>query len=66
VGRSIISVYNNDGALIGSFGQAGSRIGEFRAPKEVWVDASNRVYVADTGNARVQVFQLSRVEATSH
>jgi len=59
VGRSIVSIYNGDGALIGSFGQPGSRIGEFLAPKEVWVDASNRVYVADTGNARVQVFQLS-------
>jgi len=66
VGRSIIGVYKKDGTLIGSFGQPGSRMGEFQAAKEVWVDASNRVYVADTGNARVQVFQVSRGDASRH
>jgi DNA-binding beta-propeller fold protein YncE len=44
---------------MGTFGQSGSRIGEFLAPRGLWVDASNRIYVADTANARVQVFEVS-------
>jgi DNA-binding beta-propeller fold protein YncE len=62
---SAISIYKRDGTSIGSFGRSGSRIGEFRAPRGLWVDASNRVYVAGAGNARVQVFQMS-TGAPSH
>jgi DNA-binding beta-propeller fold protein YncE len=57
--NSIISVYKPDGVLMGTFGQSGSRIGEFRAPGGLWVDESNRIYISDTENARVQVYQLS-------
>ena len=59
VARSIIGVYKPDGTPMGTFGQPGSRIGEFLAPRGLWVDADNRIYVADTANARVQVFQVS-------
>ena len=61
--KSIISMYKPDGTPMGTFGQFGSRIGEFNTPTEVWVDSSNRIYVADTGNSRVQVFQQSRIPA---
>jgi hypothetical protein len=54
VARSIISVYKPDGTPMGTFGQSGSRIGEFLAPRGLGVDASNRIYVADTVNARVK------------
>ena len=64
VAGSIISIYKPDGVPMGTFGQSGSRIGEFRAPGGLWVDANNRIYVADTDNARVQVFQVS-TRATS-
>jgi len=56
---SIISVYKPDGVLMGTFGQSGSRIGEFRAPGGLWVDESKRIYISDTENARVQVYQVS-------
>ena len=59
VAKSIIGVYKPDGTPMGTFGQSGSRIGEFLAPRGLWVDASNRIYVADTANARVQVFEVS-------
>ena len=59
VATSIISMYKPDGMPIGTFGQSGNRIGEFSSPRGLWVDGSNRIYVADTGNARVQVFQIS-------
>jgi len=55
---SVIRVYDQEGALLGSFGGSGMRIGEFNHPTRLWIDPANRVYVADTGNVRVQVFQL--------
>jgi DNA-binding beta-propeller fold protein YncE len=59
VARSMISMYKPDGTPMGTFGQAGRKIGEFLAPRGLWVDASNRIYVADTANARIQVFAVS-------
>jgi sugar lactone lactonase YvrE len=32
--------------------------GEFNSPAGLWIDGRNRLYVADTNNGRVQVFQL--------
>ena len=58
VGTSEIRVYKRDGELVASFGQPGSRMGEFGAPRGLWVDANKRLYVADTENVRVQLFQL--------
>ena len=55
---STVRVYNHDAALLSSFGYGGVRIGEFNYPVGLWLDSTNRLYVADTGNARVQVFQL--------
>ena len=65
VARSIIGAYKPDGTPMGTFGQSGSRIGEFLAPKGLWVDANNRIYVSDTANARVQVFKVITT-ASSH
>ncbi len=59
VSTSEIRAYNRDGKPLGSFGKAGFRMGEFNAPRGLWVDSTNRIYVADTQNARIQVFQLS-------
>ena len=65
VASSIISMYRPDGTPFGTFGQPGSRVGEFRAPRDLWVDGNNRIYVSDTENARVQVFQVSVTEPSS-
>jgi len=56
---SHIRIYGRDGSLLGSFGQTGTEIGEFNSPAGLWIDGTNRLYVADTNNGRVQVFQLS-------
>jgi DNA-binding beta-propeller fold protein YncE len=56
---SHIRTYGRDGSLLGSFGQTGTEIGEFNSPAGLWIDGTNRLYVADTNNGRVQVFQLS-------
>ena len=44
--------------LLASFGQNGKRAGEFAGPEGLWIDSTNRLYVADSGNGRVQLFQL--------
>src|ERR1017187_1833050 len=56
---SHIRIYGRDGSLLGSFGRPGMEVGEFNSPAGLWVDGKNRLYVADTNNGRVQVFQLS-------
>jgi len=56
---SHIRIYSRDGSLLGSFGRTGTEIGEFNSPAGLWIDGSNRLYVADTNNGRVQVFQVS-------
>ena len=59
VGASEVRMYNRVGGLVASFGHAGSRMGEFGAPRGLWVDANNRLYVTDTANARVQLFSIN-------
>jgi sugar lactone lactonase YvrE len=63
-GTSEVRMYNSAGGLLASFGQGGSRMGEFSAPSGLWVDANNRLYVADTANVRVQLFQLTSADET--
>jgi DNA-binding beta-propeller fold protein YncE len=57
---SQIGIYRRDGHLLGSFGRPGMGIGEFDSPAGLWIDGTNRLYVGDTNNGRVQVFQLSQ------
>ena len=56
---SHIRTYSPDGSLLRSFGGTGAAVGEFNSPAGLWIDGTNRLYVADTNNGRVQVFQLS-------
>jgi len=56
--ESRIRIYHRDGSLLRSFGHGGAQIGEFNSPTGLWIDGTNRLYVADTNNSRVQVFQL--------
>ncbi len=58
VGTSEIRMYHPNGALLATFGQAGPKTGEFSAPQGLWIDGRNRIYVADTANLRIQLFQL--------
>ncbi|HLH06908.1 MAG TPA: hypothetical protein VKW78_06710 [Terriglobales bacterium] len=56
--RSLVRAYDSNGAYLYSFGQQGTKHGEFFHPRGLWVDGQNRLYVADSSNGRVQVFQL--------
>jgi DNA-binding beta-propeller fold protein YncE len=42
--------------FISSFGKAGTGPGEFNRPEGLFVDAQDRIYVADSCNHRIQIF----------
>ncbi|MEO8007966.1 MAG: peptidyl-alpha-hydroxyglycine alpha-amidating lyase family protein [Betaproteobacteria bacterium] len=54
VGR--ISKFTKDGQFIKSFGRWGSAPGEFKTPHDLAMDSKGRIYVADRGNMRIQIF----------
>lgn len=53
---SRISRFSKDGKFIKSFGRLGSGPGEFKTPHALALDAQGRLFVADRGNNRVQIF----------
>lgn len=54
VGR--IAKFSADGKFIKSFGQYGYGAGEFRGPHSLAMDSRGRLFVADRGNRRIQIF----------
>ena len=58
---SIIRIFKQYGRPLASFGQPGRRVGEFEGSDGLWTESANRLDVADSGNGRVQLFQLSSV-----
>jgi DNA-binding beta-propeller fold protein YncE len=55
---SLIRVYSDAGRFLWCIGRPGRGAGEFADPQGLWIDASDRLYVADSGNGRIQLFQL--------
>ena len=55
-GSSRIIELSPNGDLLSQMGGPGSGVGQFDAPEGLAVDSQGRVYVADTGNNRVQQF----------
>jgi DNA-binding beta-propeller fold protein YncE len=53
-----LQVLNHDGKLLYFFGQSGTDAGQFNGISGAWVDAGHCLYVADTKNKRVQLFQI--------
>jgi sugar lactone lactonase YvrE len=51
-----ISKFTKDGKFIRSWGKLGSGPGEFRTPHGLAFDSRGRLFVADRGNVRIQVF----------
>jgi DNA-binding beta-propeller fold protein YncE len=51
-----IAKVSKDGEWLKSWGEPGTGPGQFRTPHAIAVDAQDRVYVADRGNRRIQVF----------
>src|SRR5882762_1218546 len=51
-----ISKFTKDGKFIKSWGTLGSAPGEFRTPHALAFDSRGRLFVADRGNLRIQIF----------
>jgi len=54
--NSRIIKFSPDGEYITSWGSYGTGPGEFDVPHSIALDSQGRVYVADRGNARLQIF----------
>jgi DNA-binding beta-propeller fold protein YncE len=51
-----ISKFTRDGKFVKSWGRIGVRHGEFRTPHALMFDAKGRLWVADRGNHRLEIF----------
>ena len=54
--NSRVAKVDRDGNWVKSWGEPGDQPGQFNVPHSIAVDAQGRVYVADRGNRRIQVF----------
>ena len=66
-GQSGIQMFDSEGAFLGRWGGGWATAdGEFQSPKAIAVDPWRNVFVADTGNSRIQKFHrdfaIERVE----
>lgn len=57
--RHAINIYDQGGKYLSEFGGLGWGDGWFQHPTDVTVDAAGRVFVTDTFNDRVEVFQAN-------
>src|SRR5206468_4632412 len=55
-GRPGVRRFDRRGALLGSWGGAGTERGRFARPDGIAVDGDGNVYVADSDNHRIQKF----------
>ena len=56
-GNDQVEFYNpTTGARSGAFGTFGAGNGQFNSPRDIAIDGSGNIYVADAGNNRVQKF----------
>ena len=54
--RNVVVVYDRDGTFVGEFGSTGARPGQFNNPSGLTHDGAGKLYIADAGNDRIQVF----------
>ena len=54
----VVAQVGAEGALLLAFGSSGGALGELSLPTGLVFDGSDRLFVADAGNARVQVFRF--------
>ncbi len=55
-GNARIHKFSSDGRYLFSWGEPGSRPGQFRLPHTIVIDKRDRIWVADRENSRIQIF----------
>jgi len=59
-GNNRIVKFDRNGKLLKEWGKTGCAPGEFRQMHAIAIDPDGRVFVADRGNNRVQIFTVSQ------
>jgi hypothetical protein len=57
--NSRIAVFDRNGSWVKSWGEPGEGPGQFSVPHSIVIDRENHIYIADRGNARIQVFDTA-------
>jgi DNA-binding beta-propeller fold protein YncE len=60
-----LQVFSPDGQELYEFGQTGMQPGQFRGISGIWLDSGHCLYVVDTQNRRVQLFQVGETKTDS-
>jgi DNA-binding beta-propeller fold protein YncE len=55
-GNARVHRFSPEGEHLQSWGEPGAGPGQFRLPHNIWIDKTDRVWVADRENSRVQIF----------
>ena len=58
-----IQIFNEAGQLLMAFGREGCGPGRFSLPAGLAIGPDDRIWVADSGNRRVQVFEYVRTSS---
>jgi hypothetical protein len=53
-----VQIFDPQGQILMAFGREGTQAGQFWLPAGLFIDSRNRIYVADSFNKRIQVFEL--------
>ena len=64
MGYDEITVWNTNGEFVKVIGGIGSGPQQFANPWSLTIDANGRLLVSDTGNHRIQVFDLNKEPVT--
>jgi len=62
--QDTVRVFQRDGRLLHLFGYTGAGSRAMSVLSDIWIDPWDRIYIADTGNNRVQSFQWGSKHAT--
>ena len=51
-------IFDSDGSILLAIGQEGNGAGQFWLPGGIFIDTKNRIFIADSFNKRIQIFEL--------
>jgi sugar lactone lactonase YvrE len=54
-----VQVFDDQGRLLLNWGEAGSAPGQFWLPNGIAISAADQIYIADSYNRRIQVFNYT-------